>query len=35
MTFLTEDVPKQWHDLRDTVTDNFRVIDPANFRVLR
>jgi transposase len=35
MTFLTEDVPKRWDDLRDQVTDNFRVIDPADFRVIR
>jgi transposase len=35
MTFLTQDVPKHWDNLRDSVTDNFRVIDPADFRVLR
>jgi transposase len=34
MNFLTQDVPKKWHALRDSVTDNFRVIDPADFRVL-
>lgn len=34
MTFLTQDVPKNWSALRDQVTDNFRVIDPAHFRVL-
>jgi transposase len=32
--FLRDDVPKNWRTYRDTVTDNFRVIDPANFRVL-
>jgi len=28
-------VPKQWHAFRDQVTDNFRVINPADFRILR
>jgi transposase len=32
--FLRDDVPAQWHALRDSVTDNFRVIDPAKFRVV-
>jgi len=32
--FLRDEVPAQWHTLRDTVTDNFRVIDPAEFRVV-
>lgn len=35
MGFLTADVPKNWHTLRDRVTDNFRVINPSEFRVLR
>jgi transposase len=35
MNFLTQDVPQNWNTLCDSVTDNFRVIDPANFRVLR
>jgi len=35
MTFLTQNVPRNWNTLRDSVTDNFRVIDPAEFRVLR
>jgi transposase len=34
MTFLTQNVPKNWHAMRDSVTDNFRVINPADFRVL-
>lgn len=34
MTFLTQDVPKNWQTLCDSVTDNFRVIDPKDFRVL-
>lgn len=32
--FLRDDVPSQWHTLRDTVTDNFRVINPTEFRVV-
>lgn len=32
--FLTKTVPKQWPTLRDAVSDNFRVIDPDNFRIL-
>jgi hypothetical protein len=35
MNFLTQDVPQNWNTLCDSVTDNFRVIDPANFRLLR
>jgi len=26
--------PKNWPDFADSVTDNFRVIDPKDFRVL-
>ena len=33
-TFLREKVPRNWHVYCDQVTDNFRVIDPADFRVL-
>jgi len=29
MTFLERDVSDKWHAFRDSVTDNFRVIDPA------
>ena len=32
--FLRERVPRNWHVYCDQVTDNFRVIDPADFRVL-
>lgn len=32
--FLKEDVPKNWADLCDDVSDNFRVISPKDFRVL-
>ena len=34
LTFLREKVPQNWADLRDGVTDNFRVINPKDFRVL-
>jgi transposase len=34
LTFLREDVPKNWTPYRDTVTDNFRVISPKDFRVV-
>ena len=33
--FLREQVPRNWPELRNSVTDNFRVIKPGNFRVLR
>jgi len=34
LTFLREKAPQTWDRLRDSVTDNFRVIDPENFRIL-
>ncbi len=34
LTFLREEVPKNWTSYCDTVTDNFRVISPKDFRVL-
>jgi len=33
--FLREEVPKNWAVFCDSVTDNFRVINPADFRVLK
>ena len=33
--FLREKVPRNWDNFRDTVSDNFRVIIPAEFRVMR
>src|SRR5437016_1978602 len=33
--FLRAEVPKNWAVFCDSVTDNFRVINPANFRVLK
>ena len=32
--FLREEVPRNWANLRDSVTDNFRVISPNDFRVM-
>ncbi len=32
--FLREKVPRNWADLCDSVTDNFRVINPKDFRVM-
>jgi len=34
LTFLREKVPQNWSELRDSITDNFRVINPKDFRVL-
>ncbi|MGA2886319.1 MAG: transposase, partial [Halobacteriota archaeon] len=34
LDFLREKVPRSWADLRDSVTDNFRVISPKDFRVV-
>lgn len=33
-TFLREDVPRKWGHYCDTVSDNFRVISPKDFRIL-
>ena len=33
--FLRNDVPSKWHMLCDSVSDNFRIISPEDFRVLR
>jgi hypothetical protein len=35
LSFLREKVPRNWVDLCDSVTDNFRVISPKEFRVMR
>ena len=34
LNFLRDKVPKNWASFRDSVTDNFRVINPKDFRVL-
>ena len=33
--FLRDDVPKKWAEYCDFVTDNFRIINPKEFRVIR
>lgn len=33
--FLRHEEPKNWHFYRDSVSDNFRIINPADFRVLK
>jgi transposase len=32
--FLRQTVPKHWAEFRDSVTDNFRIISPKDFRVV-
>ena len=32
--FFNQTIPRQWHEFRDTVTDNFRIISFQDFRVL-
>ena len=34
LDFLRKHVPRRWPEFRSPVTDNFRVIDPKNFRVV-
>ena len=34
LSFLRDKVPSNWADLCDSVTDNFRVINPKDFRVV-
>src|SRR5271168_2379268 len=34
LNFLRDEVPRKWREFCDSVTDNFRVILPANFRIL-
>ena len=34
LKLLTETVPRHFERFRDRVTDNFRVIDPAKYRIL-
>jgi transposase len=35
LEFLRDTVPRNWEEFCDSVTDNFRVIDPKDFRVVR
>ena len=34
LSFLREDVPRNFARYSSTITDNFRVIDPKDFRIL-
>jgi len=34
LTFLRETVPANWNALCDEVTDNFRIIDPTDYRII-
>lgn len=34
LTFLRYDVPRQWSTFCDQVSDNFRIIDPKNYRIV-
>ena len=33
--FLRQEVPRKWVEFSDSVTDNFRIISPKEFRLLR
>jgi hypothetical protein len=32
--FLRAEVPSRWGEIADSITDNFRIIRSANFRIL-
>ena len=34
LDFLRDQVPRRWAEFRDSVTDNFRIISPKDFRLL-
>jgi transposase len=34
LTFLREEVPKRFGEFAETITDNFRIIDPKDFRIV-
>jgi transposase len=34
MRFFKSTLPQKWHEIRNTVTDNFHIIDPGKFRLL-
>jgi len=34
LSFLRDELPQNWRSYCDRVTDNFRVINPKDFRVL-
>jgi transposase len=35
LEFLREKIPRNWEEFSDSVTDNFRIIKPKDFRVVR
>ncbi|MDE2464065.1 MAG: hypothetical protein KGO02_10170 [Alphaproteobacteria bacterium] len=35
LSFLRTEVPKHWHTYCASVSDNFRIINPGDFRVLK
>jgi hypothetical protein len=35
LNFLRDDIPRNWRTYCDEVSDNFRVIDPKKFRIIR
>jgi transposase len=35
LIFLRDEVPRRWAEICDSVTDNFRIISPKDFRLLR
>lgn len=34
LNFLREKIPRDWHSFRDSVTNNFRIIKPTDFRFM-
>jgi hypothetical protein len=34
LNFLRHEVPRNWHNLCDEVSDNFRIINPKDFRII-
>ena len=34
LDFPREKIPRDWHSFRDSVTDNFRIIKPTDFRIM-
>ena len=34
LQFLRDKVPKNWPEFCDSVTDNFRIVNPKDFRIL-
>jgi transposase len=34
MRFFTTTLPERWHEIRETVSDNFHIIDPGKFRLV-